>query len=189
MKRWILPVIAGMALLTLLASCQTRKALQVSSNPSVTIEQNGFVLTLRFRDEPSLYKQFGSETNPFLTPYSQVFFRRLIVFELTLENQGGGPYNFNLFQCRLRYETTDKEASGQFQLVAFWRPMDDNPQFLARRTDIINKYVLPNSRPIASGGSLHGFLVFQANMPNHAEAQVLIPTFTGKEPFIAPFSF
>jgi hypothetical protein len=189
MRKWLLSVLSISALLVLLSSCQTRKALQVSSNPIVTLEQNGFALTLRFRDEPSLYKQFGSETNPFLTPYSQVFFRRLIVFELTLENQSGSPCTFNLSQCRLRYETTDKEALSQFQLVAFWRPMEDKPQLLARKTEIINKYVLPNSRPIASGGSLHGFLVFQANMPDHVEAQVLIPTFAGTEPFIASFSF
>ncbi len=189
MKRSILAGLTVLALLALLASCQTRPALQVISNPVITMEQTGFALTLRFRDEPSLYKQFGSETNPFLTPSLQILYRRLVVFELTLENKSGIPFTFNLFKCRLQYPGADVEASSQFQLAGFWKTMEDNPQLVARKTEIINKYVLPNSRPIPSGGALRGFLVFQANMPASTEAHVLIPTFPGTEPFIASFTF
>lgn len=190
MKKSRLLLYSMMLLALLLVSCQTqRQALSIVSDPVVTVEQDGLSLTLRFRDDAGLRKRFGIEANPFLTPYYTLFFKRMIVFELAVENHSSAEYLFTLSKCQMKFETSAITPTNQFHLLEYWESVDDKPPLTAKRAPLIKKYVLANERVVASGGAIFGFLVFQGNMPSHGTAQVSIPGQGGGEPFDFTFSF
>jgi len=171
-------ILAGSCLIVLLTllSCGTgRKALRLQSEPEVTVEQGGITMSLRYLDEPSLRKRFGSSENPFLTDYDRLLFRRNVVFELTIRNQSSGTYLFDLHNCELRYGGKVLAPSNRFQIATDAENRNEERKLKARKISLANQYILPNKKAVPPGGLLSGFLLFQGNLPSTGEAQVVIP--------------
>jgi len=190
MRRFAYLVVLAVVTAAVFSSCYTdRKALQAASSVEVSAEEQGLAITLRFRDEASLNRQFGADVNPFLTNYYRFMFRRVIVFELTLKNIESAPYKFQLARCQLSYAGQTVRPTNAIQLLADWESADHKPRITQQREPIINRYVLPYRKTVATGGRLFGFLVFKANLPNHGEAQVSIPGSGGPDAPPLTFSY
>jgi hypothetical protein len=132
-------------------------------------------MTLRFLDEPSLRQRFGTTENPFLTDYGRVMFRRNVVFELTIRNQGPNVFPFELQDCELQYGGRTLPPLNRFQQSSDVNARDEDRRLKAPKTALIERYVLPNRRDVPSGGLLTGFLLFQGNLPVSGDALVTIP--------------
>ena len=159
-----------------LVSCGTgRQALRLPPEPELAIEQDGLKMTLRFLDEPSLRQRFGPSENPFLTDYDRIMFRRNVVFELTIRNQGSSTYQFDLHNCELRYGGKFLSPSNRFQIAGDMENRDEDRRLKARKISLTNKYILPNKKEVVSGSLLTGFLLFQGNLPSTGDAEVVIP--------------
>jgi hypothetical protein len=167
--------VACLAAVLLLPSCGTnRRTLRLPPEPVVTVEQEGVTMTLRFLDESSLRQKFGSSENPFLTDYNLLMFRRNVVFELTIQNQGPSSFLFELRGCELQYGGKTLGPLNRFQLASDVHIRDEDPRLKAPKTALIERYVLPNKVNLAPGGLLTGYLLFQGNLPVSGEAQVSI---------------
>jgi hypothetical protein len=189
-KRIMASSAACLAAALLLVSCGTsRRSIRLPAEPVVTVEQAGVTMTLRFLDEPSLQQQFGRTENPFLTDYYRVMFRRNVVFDLTIQNQGPGSFAFELADCELQYGGKTLGPLNRFQLSSDVDIKDEDRRFKARKKDLINKYILPNRAALPSDGTLRGFLLFQGNLPTSGEALVTIPGEKGEPPFKFQYTF
>jgi len=181
-----------LAIALLLASCSSEhKALQAVSSPEMTAELDGLTVTLKFRDDASLTRQFGSTANPFITEYYRLFFRRFVTFEMTLTNQTQATYPFKLSDFRLEYGGKEIRPINKVSLLNYWQSSDEMLKTTREREPIINKYVLPNWKDVPVGGMLRGYLVFQGDLPLHGEAKVSIPAAGGKgqEPLWLSYTF
>jgi hypothetical protein len=181
-----------LAIALLLASCSSEhRALQAVSSPETTAELDGLSVTLKFRDDASLIRQFGTEANPFITEYYRLFFRRFITFEMTLTNQTQAAYPFKLSNCRLEYGGKEIRPINKVSLLNYWQSSDAMFKTTREREPIINKYVLPDGKEVPVGGMLRGYLVFQGDLPLHGEAKVSIPAAGGKnqEPLWLSYTF
>ncbi len=168
------PLVVSILLSLLAAACgTTRDALEAVSEPLATAEQDGLSATLRFRDEASLIRQFGRRSNPFLAERYRVMYRRIIVFELTLQNESSAPYSFRLARCRLRFAGKEIGPINGFQLANYWQGLE--AAAAQDKAAIVKRYLLPDRASAPSGSALSGFLVFQGNLPSSGEARVLIP--------------
>jgi hypothetical protein len=159
------------------------------AEPVVTVEQEGVTMTLRFLDEPSLQRRFGTSENPFLTDYYRVMFRRNVVFELTVQDQGPDAFAFELKDCELQYGGKTLGPLNRFQMASDVDIKDEDRHFKARKKALIERYVLPNRNDLASGGTLAGFLLFQGNLPTTGEALVTIPGKKGEPDFKFRYTF
>lgn len=160
----------------LLLSCGTsRRSIRLPPEPTVTVEQGGVTMTLRFLDEQSLRERFGSTANPFLTDYYRAMLRRNVVFELTIRNQGPVSFPFELRDCELQYGGRALGPLNRFQLSSDVDILEEDPRLKAPQKSLIEKYVLPNRMGVAPGGLLTGLLLFQGNLPVSGEAQVSVP--------------
>ena len=85
--RYLLCVV-GITVL-LLSSClfRGRPPLELKGNPIQRATEGDFHATLRFMDDETLDVKYKKEANPFLSDYYSAQFKRIMVFELTLENE------------------------------------------------------------------------------------------------------
>jgi hypothetical protein len=181
---------ACLAAALLLVSCGTsRRSIRLPAEPVVTVEQGGITMTLRFLDEPSLQQRFGKTENPFLTDYYRVMFRRNVVFDLTIRNQGPESFAFVLGDCELQYGGKTLGPLNRFQLSSDVDTKDEDPRVKAPKKRLINKYILPNRATLPSDGTMRGFLLFQGNLPTSGQALVTIPGKEGEPPFRFPYTF
>jgi hypothetical protein len=174
-SRCIAAALAAAAVLVAASCATTDKTMRAVSEPQVRAEAEGVALTLRFRDEQDLAKRFGTTANPFLTEYYRLIFRRIIVFELRIENGAADPYALRLSDCELHFADKVTTPTNAFQLLNYWEATDDRRQITLQREPLIKRYVLPNQVTVKPGGSVSGFIVFMGNLPNHGEARVLLP--------------
>jgi hypothetical protein len=175
--------------LLLLASCASKRPALRAVEPSVNVEQEGLAATLAYRDDESLTRQFGKETNPFRTEYTKLQFRRRLVFDLTLENRGAEAYPFRLKDCELQYGGKNVGPTNQFQLIKEWDLMDENAKLSKQKEPVIKKHLLPNEKPVPPAGVLRGLLLFEGNLPAHGQARVLIPGVAEGSPLEFQFEF
>jgi hypothetical protein len=190
---WILGLSAAVLILSSCAMFSGRPPLATVGNPVQRATASGFRVTVRFLDEPFLATKYKKEENPFLTDYYSAQFRRIMVYELTLENLGNEQAQFFLNRVRLAYGAAEIEPRNQFQLNEYWKFKDEtsnNPKvYIARRERIIKQTVLPHSYTLSANGIMKGYLVFLGNTPDHGEAQLQIPLFRTKNEEIHRFTF
>jgi hypothetical protein len=161
-----------------LSGCSTAgKAITAPAEAMEELDKEGISLTLRYLDDATLRKGFGTGANPFLTEYYRLSFRRFLVFELTLRNQSGAAVELALNRCRLEYGSKETEAANRFQLVTHWESLDDDPRVVAQKKKLIERYVLPNVATVPDGSTRFGYLVFKGNLPRQGEAVVRVPVF------------
>lgn len=187
--------LAGIAALALLvSSCLTqRMPLSVKDRPIKTETYEGFTATVRFLDEAILEAKFREEINPFLTDYNRMQLRRVIVFEVTVKNQGTEAVLFFMNRIELQYGGKALQPYNRFQLGQHWEFRDEDagtkPIHKARREKIIKDLVLPNSLTIPAPGEMRGYVVFVGNTPNYGPATVYVPLFESKEVVLHRFEF
>jgi hypothetical protein len=177
-KKTILLVVTVSVLAAILSACgTTRQAITSPAEPTIREENQGVSLTLRYIDDETLKKDFGTGSNPFLTQYYRMTFRRILVFELTLKNQSGLPVEVEATRCTLEYGAKEVEATNRFQLGNYWESLDDDPRVVKRKKELIERWVLPNRARIPDGETQFGYLVFKGNLPREGEATVRVPVF------------
>ncbi len=191
--------LAGIAALALLvSSCLTqRMPLSVKDRPIKTETYEGITARVRYLDEAILEAKFREEINPFLTDYNRMQLRRVIVFEVTVKNQGTEAVLFFMNRLELQYGGKALQPYNRFQLGQHWEFTDEDAGtkgvHKARRGKIIKDLVLPNSLTIPAPGEMRGYVVFVGNTPNYGPAKVYVPLFESKEVvhhrFEFPFEF
>ena len=174
MSRVLFRGICYLSILLLFTSCTTKRPALQAVQPLVNVDQEGLAATLSFRDDASLTREFGSETNPFRTEYAKLQFRRRLVFDLSLENRSPEEYRFRLADCELQYGGKTVGATNSFQLINEWRMMDSSPKMAAQKEPIIKKTMVPAEKLVPAGSSLRGLLLFQGNLPAHGPARIII---------------
>lgn len=183
-------------LIVMATSCLTdRNPLHVQDRPIKTQNYEEVTTTLRFVDEAILKAKYKEEVNPFLTDYNKMQLRRIIVFELTVENEGSEALLFILNRLELQYGGKALQPYNRFQLGKNWEFTDEEAKGIhkSRREKIIDQMVLPNSYTLQAGGIMRGYVVFVGNTPNYGSAKVFIPLFESKDKvyhrFEIPFEF
>jgi hypothetical protein len=172
----VLAALFALLLLVLFSGCASkRKALMVSQDPLQEAEMDGLTLSLRFLDEAQLKRRFRTEENPFLTQYSRIFLRRIMVFELTAAYAGAGTVELRLSDCEMAFGEKKLSATTQLQLVNYWQTLDKNLKTSRARQINAEKYVLANQSRIPAGGQLRGYLVFLGDLPDSGAAGILVP--------------
>ena len=192
-------VLAGITIIVLLvSSCLTQRTpLQVRDRPIKNDTHEGLTTTVRFVDEAILKAKYREEVNPFLTDYNRVQLRRVMVFEVTVENGGSEAVLFQLNRLELQYGGKSLQPYNRFQLDQHWQFTDEDrgtkSVHKTRREKIIEDMVLPNSYTLAAGGIMRGYAVFVGNTPNYGSAKVYVPLFKSKDQeyhrFEFPFEF
>lgn len=184
-----LRVAAGLAVCAgiffLLSGCMTQRvALSVvDSDKPLKIERTeDLILTARYLDDNTLKQKFGrEETNPFLSDYYSVQFRRFLVFELSIENAGSAPVKFLLNRLELQFGGTAMNAYNAFRINQYWEYKDEEAVkavYKARRERFVKENVLRDSVTIPAPGELKGYAVFTGNTPNYGTATLYVPVFT-----------
>jgi hypothetical protein len=189
-----LPGVLSITLL-LLSSClfTGRPPLELKGNPIQRATEGEFRATLRFMDDETLTAKYKKQANPFFTDYYSAHFRRIMVFELTLENESDQAAQFFLNRVELQYGGTTDTPTNQFQLGKYWEFKDSQRETkaidISRRENIIKKNVLANSATIPAGGAIRGYLVFLGNTPTYGEAILYIPVFRTEREQLELFTF
>ena len=187
--------LAGIVIATILVSgCLTdRSPLHVQDKSTKEETYEGVTITLKFVDEAILKAKYKEEYNPFLTDYYSIQLKRLIVFELTVDNKSPGDLLFVLNRLELQYSSKPLHTYNRFHLSQHWEFTDDDSETdasdIARREKIINNTVLPNSNTLRAGGIMRGYAVFAGNTPNYGPAMVYIPLFKTKDVVFHRFEF
>jgi hypothetical protein len=187
--------LAGVAVLVMLiSSCLTdRMPLHVQDRPIKTDTYEDLTATVRFVDEAILKAKYKEEVNPFLTDYNKMQLRRVIVFELTVENEGSEALLFILNRLELQYGGKALQPYNRFQLGQHWEFTDEDegtmPIHKVRREKIIEETVLANSYTLQAGGIMQGYVVFVGNTPNYGSAKIHIPLFESKDKVYHRFEF
>jgi hypothetical protein len=177
-----------------LAGCLSmRRPLEVKDNPVKTAETETLTASLRYLDDAQLRKSFKPEVNPFLTNYNTIQLRRIMTFELAIENHGPEEVGFILNRLELQYAGKTLKPYNRFQLVQEWVFRDGQQRALAvdktRREKIIDNWVLPNTITIPPGGKLGGFIVFIGTTAEYGLATVYVPVLRSKEEELHRFEF
>jgi hypothetical protein len=187
-------IISG--LVVMVGSCLTdRSPLHVQDRPIKTQIHEEITTTLRFVDEAILTAKYRDEVNPFLTNYNKMQLRRVMVFELTVENQSEEAIQFIMNRVELQYGGKTLQPYNRFQLGQHWEFTDEEAKGIhkSRREKIIEETVLPNSYTIPAGGAMKGYVVFIGNTPNYGSAMVYVPLFEStdvvRHRFEFPFDF
>lgn len=185
--------LAGVTMIVMLATgCLTQHMpLHVQDRPFKKETHEGVTATLQFVDEAILEAKYREEYNPFLTDYNRMQLRRLIVFELTLENKSPETLFFFLSRLELQYGGKTLQPYNRFQLGQHWEFTEEEAKaiYKARREKIIEDRVLPNSYTVQAGGIMRGYVVFVGNTPNYGSAMVYVPLFKSKEVLLHRFEF
>jgi hypothetical protein len=182
-------------ILLLLSGClfMGRPPLELKGNPIQRATEGEFRATLRFMDDESLTVKYKKQANPFLTDYYSAHFKRIMVFELTLDNESNQAAQFFLNRVELQYGGKTNTPTNQFQLVEYWKFKDSQRETKAieasRRENIIKKNVVANSATIPAGGTIRGYLVFMGNTPTYGEAVLYIPVFRTEQERLELFTF
>ena len=170
-----------------------RPPLELEDNPIQRTAAGDFSAVLRFMDDGTLDVKYKEQANPFLTDYYSAQFKRIMVFELTLENQGSESAQFFLNRVELQYGAKTLNPTNQFHLKEYWEFKDSQRDtkgiYVSMRENIIDKNVLPNSATISGGGAIRGYLVFIGNTPTYGEAVLYIPVYRTKDERVELFSF
>ena len=178
-----------------LSSClfTGRPSLESKGNPIQRSTEGDFRAVIRFMDDETLDIKFKKEANPFLTDYYSAQFKRLMVFEFTLENEGSQAAQFFLNRVELQYGGKTLNPTNRFHLKEYWKFKDSQREtkgiYVSMRDNIIEKNVLPNSYMLNAGGALKGYLVFIGNTPTYGEAVVYIPVYRTERERIELFEF
>lgn len=189
MRRSVL-VLLALAVLVLFSACATkRKALVAPQVSFQEAEQAGVTLSLQFLDEPLLKRRFGTDENPFLTQYSRMFLRRIVVFELAAANDSEDVVELRPTECQLDFRGKTLAGITRLQLVNYWDTADKNPKTSRGKQRTAEKYLLANQSKIAPGGSLRGYLVFQGELPDSGTAGVSVPLESASGPLRLDFTF
>ena len=164
--------------------CKTQHvALKVTEadKPIKVIRAEGLTLTARFLDDEILRAKFGREHNPFVSDYQSLQFRRFMVFELSIENEGSDPVLFQLDPLELQYGGKAMFAYNGFRINQYWGFKDDEINIRGsqqvRRARFVKENVLPDSMTIPAPGELKGYAVFAGNTPNYGTATLYVPIF------------
>jgi hypothetical protein len=191
----LLSRLAGVVLFaTLITGCLTqRMPLQVQDRPIKTQSHEGVTATLQFVDETILKAKYREEYNPFLTDYTRVQLRRLMVFELTVENNSPETLFFYLNRLELQYGGKAIQPYNRFHLNQHWAFTDEDrdtkPVHKVRREKIVEQMVLPNSYALQAGGLMRGYVVFIGGTPNYGSAMAYVPLFETEEAVFYRFDF
>jgi hypothetical protein len=186
--------ILGITLL-MLSSClfTGQPPLELQGNPIQRATEGEFDATLRFMDDGTIDVKYRKEANPFLTDYYSVHFKRIIVFELTLENDGSQAAQFFLNRVELVFGGKTINPTNQFHLEEYWKFKDSQQEtrgiYVSMRENIIKKNVLPNSYSLNAGGAIKGYLVFMGNTPTYGEAVLYIPVYRTERERLELFEF
>ena len=116
-------------------------------------------------------------------------FRRNVVFDLTIQNQGSSAFAFELRDCELQFGGKTLGSLNRFQLAQDVDILNEDLRVRTPKKALINKYILPNRENLAPGGTLRGFLLFQGNLPTFGEALVMIPGKDGAATFQFRYAF
>jgi len=181
------------AALFLTGCLSMRRPLTLNGNPIQTAETESLKASLRFLDDGELRKTFKQEVNPFLTDYNSLHMRRIMTFELTIDNLGPGKVEFALNRLELQYAGKALKPYNRFQLLQEWEFRDEHKRALAvdktRREKIVNSWVLPNTVSIAPGGNLKGYIVFLGTTAEYGVAMVYVPLLKSKDEVLHRFEF
>ena len=185
--------LAGVTVIVVLVtSCLTQHMpLHVQDRPIKTDTYEDLTATLQFVDEVILKAKYREEVNPFLTDYNKFQLRRLVVFELTVENQSPDAILFVLNRLELQYGGKALRPYNRFQLGQHWEFTDQEAKAIhkSRREKIIEEMVLPNSYTLQAGGVMRGYVVFVGNTPNYGSAMVYVPLFKLEDVVLHRFEF
>jgi hypothetical protein len=188
------------SMVLLLVGCVTQHLGLVvadTDKPVKIIRTDDFILTARFMDDETLRAKFGKETNPFVSDYYSLQFRRFMVFEVSIENTGSEAVKFQLNALELHYEGSNMSAYNEFRINQYWAFKDEQGEVKAgdktRRERFVKNNVLPAAATIPAQGELEGFAVFTGNTPNYGSAILYVPIFSlaGRpvHRFEVPFEF
>ena len=186
---------AGMIMAVILvSSCVTsRKPLKVQDRTVKTEKWEGLTATVKFVDETFLKAKYRKEYNPFLTDYNRIQLRRLIVFELKVDNKSPQDLFFVMNRLEFQYSGKYLKPYNRFLLGQHWEFTDEDrgtdASDIVRREKIIENTVLPNSYTLRAGGIMKGYAVFVGDTPNYGPAAVYIPLFKNKEAVLHRFEF
>jgi hypothetical protein len=195
-KKSLFRILGISSLVVIFVSCLTdRSPLHVQDRPIKTQTHEEITTTVRFVDEAILTAKYKEEVNPFLTNYNKMQLRRIIVFEVTVENDGSDPLLFLMNRLELQYGGKALQPYNRFQLGQHWEFTDEEAKGIhkSRREKIIEQMVLPNNYIVQAGGIMRGYVVFIGNTPNYGSAMVYVPLFESKDVvrhrFEFPFEF
>ena len=170
-----------------------RRPLHVQDRPIKRETFERVTATLQFVDETILLAKYREDYNPFLTDYNRMQLRRLIAFELTVENKSPEALLFVLNRLELQYGGKALEPYNRFQLDQHWKFTDEDrgtkAVYKARREKIIEDTVLPNYYTLQAGGIMRGYVVFVGNTPNYGSAMVYVPLFESEDVMFHRFEF
>ena len=170
-----------------------RRPLEVKDDPIKTAETETLTASLRFLNDGVLLKNFKKDANPFLTNYNTMQLRRIMTFELAIENHGPEGVELILNRLELQYAGKTLKPYNRFQLGQEWVFRDEQQRALAvdktRREKIIDNWVLPNTLSIPPGGKLGGFIVFIGTTAEYGVATVYVPVLKSREEVLHRFEF
>ncbi len=181
------------ATVIILSGCAGHTPLVVKDSPIKTARGEGITVTVRFMDEPTLIDKFGKKTNPFLTQYYTMQLKRIMVFEVKVQNQHREAVDLALNRMMLQFGGSSVQPYNRFQLANYWEFRDEKLEVKsidrARKRRIIKERVLPNAVTIPEGGKTVGFALFMANLPIYGQATVYLPFFRREKELIHRFEF
>jgi hypothetical protein len=194
----VLTLCAGILLAA--TGCKTQHmALKLveGEKPLKVARAEGLTLTARFLDDEVLRAKFGEKQNPFVSDYYSLQFRRFIVFDLSIENEGSNPVLFRLDTLELQYGGSALHAYNEFRINRYWEFKEQKDKVRGsqrvRRERYVKENVLPDSVTIPTGGKLRGYAVFTGSTPNYGTATLYVPIFApdGRvvHRFEVPFEF
>lgn len=194
MKRSVYILIAIIVLAGLLSGCVTsRQALALLDEPIKSAEAEDLKVTVRFLDDPTLKAKFGERSNPFLTDYYTVQLKRIMVFEITVENIRQDSVGLASRRLELQFGGQNRTPYNRFQLTNYWETKDEQRDTKkadrARKAGVIKDWVLPNELTVASGGKIKGYAVFLGNFPSYGTAVLYVPVLQAQERPIHRFEF
>jgi hypothetical protein len=189
-SRTSLPILLALitANLLLLAGCESyRKILLPLGSPLVEHKDQDLTLGLRFLNELELERLFGVKANPFLSHRSLLPYPRLLVFELAATNREAARLEWSLHGCELTFGGKILLPISPAGLGGYWESKDRNPETSRARSQLIEKYMLPQASTVYRGEILRGYLVFRAARNPQGPTQVkIVLSVEGKK---LPFDF
>jgi hypothetical protein len=193
-KRNAYMLLALVLLIGMLAGCVTsRQSLILQDEPIKSAEAENLKVTVRFLDEPTLKAKFDERTNPFLTDYYTVQMRRIMVFDITVENMRSESVGLLSRRLEIQFGGQNRTPYNRFQLTNYWKVKDEDRDtrniYRAQRADIINDWVLPNELTVAPGGKAKGYAVFLGNFPSYGTAVLYVPVLQAEQYVIHRFDF
>lgn len=193
MKRSVYILITMLLLTGLLTGCVTsRQAMALLDEPIKTAEAEDLRVTVRFLDDSTLKAKFGDRTNPFLTDYFTMQLKRIMVFEITVENLRDESVGLVSKRLEIQFGGQNRTPYNRFQLTNYWDVKQEDKVkgiYITRRNSVINDWVLPNELTVSAGGKVKGYAVFMGNFPSYGTAGLYVPVLQAQERAIHRFEF